>query len=102
MLLPFVHFPYCLLFRFVTLPHLIPSATNGHLTSSGVSNSAVKVLEHVFWYTYACISGQYTYQRVKFQIHGLYMYCVLVDYTYIFFKCFNTLVCYLLSTFLVI
>lgn len=29
----------------MTVPHLIPSATNGHLTSSGLSNSAVKVLE---------------------------------------------------------
>lgn len=56
-LLPFIHFHYCLVFRFMTIPFFIPSAINGHLTSFGLSNSAVKVLEHVIWCTYACISG---------------------------------------------
>lgn len=38
---------------------IIHSVTDGHLSSFGLNNVAVKVLEHVFWCTYACISDRY-------------------------------------------
>ena len=62
----------------------IHSVIDGHLSSFGLNNVAVKVLEHVFWCTYACISVGYIYLRVKLLGHSVCMHSDLVEYVYTF------------------
>lgn len=60
----------------MTVSRFIPSALDGYLSSFGLSSVVVKVLEHVFWCTYACISNGDVYLRVKLQGHKVCMYSV--------------------------